>query len=309
MFDLSTSLVPVGEVSPLVDRAAWLERKQHSIGASDTPKVMGLSGSRVKLYLEKVGLLEPEPMTEEQKWGLRLEPLIAAAYEERTGRRIVKSQIFAEHPEYPWLSATIDCLTEDGDIVELKAVGGFGMGRQLGDDEDNETLPDSWCIQSQQQMMIHDRPVAFFGVFGSGLRLRTYTLKRHDALNGIIIGDVGRFWHNHIVPRIMPQDYEAKDAATLAKAYRRDSGEWLTLGHEHATAAMKYHEIKAEIKRLEDLRDVEKARMLGALGDAAGADLPGGWSLSRRVIEVNYKSRAAHTDSQVRFSVKEPRGC
>ncbi len=99
----------------------------------------------------------------------------------------------------------------------------------------------------------------------------------------------------------MPQD-----AATLVKAFRRDSGEWLTFGPEMLSSAQKFEQIKAEIKRLEDLRDIEKARLLGALGNAAGADLPGGWSLQRKVLEVRYKAREAHTDSQVRFSVKEP---
>ncbi len=308
MGDLSLSLVSIDEVSPLANRSAWLERRHTTSGASETPIILRFTGSLLKLYLEKRWLLEPEPPTEEQLWGLKLEPLIAEAYTEKTGRVIVRQQAFSVHPEFPWMSATIDCLTDKEDIVELKAIGNnFRLAQQLGDSENNESLPDSWVAQAEQQMMVLDRPVAFFGVFGPGLRLRHYTLKRHAGLDDIIQKQVDDWWHNQILAEVPPEDYVAEDAVTLAKAFRKQTGEWLSLGPELLNSAQKFEQIKAEIKRLEDLRDVEKARLLGALGNCAGADLPGGWSLHRKVLEVNYKAREAHTDSQVRFSVKEPK--
>ncbi len=304
---LLSELAPV-PVSPVTDREAWLEVRKSSSGASDLPVVLGLTGSRVKLCLQKWGDLEPDEPTEEMTWGLKLEPLIAEAFEEKTGRRIVKQQVFARHPEMPWLSCTTDCLTEDGDIVQLKAIGdNFRLSRQLGESEDNETLPDSWVAQEQQEMLILDRPVAFFGVFGPGLRLRTFTLKRHHAFKSIIVNEVGYFWNTYVVPRVLPEDFIPQDAQTLVKAFRRQTGEWLALGHDLTNSATKYNDLKKEIKRLEDLADVEKARLLAAVGNAAGADLPGGWTLNRKVIHTNHKAKAAHTATQVRFSVKEPK--
>ncbi len=297
------------EVSPLHNRQAWLEAKKSTIGGSEIAQVLGLSGSRVRLCLQKWGDLEPDPPTEAQELGLKLEPLLAELWQQRTGRTIVKQQVFAVHPEMPWLSCTADCLTSDRFIVQLKAIGDdFRLAQQLGESEDNESLPDKWVAQEQQEMLVLDCPVAFFGVFGPGLRFRTFTLKRHRGFGDMITDEVGRFWHDHVEARVLPQDFLPGDAALLVKAYRSRSGEWLSLGQEALNSAIKFNSIKEEIARLENLRDIEKARLLAAVGNAAGADLPGGWVLQRKVLEINHKAREAHTDSQVRFSVKEPRG-
>ncbi len=192
MGDLSLSLVSIDEVSPLINHKVWLEQKQHTMGASELAEVLGITGSRVRLFLRKTGRLEPDPPSEEQLWGLRLEPLIAAAFTEKTGRQIVKQQVFAVHPEKRWLSCTVDCLTEEGHIVEIKAMGPRNPHAwHLGQSEDSESLPDSWVTQAQQQMLVMDKPVVFFAVFGPGLQTRHFTLKRHDAFSAIFAPSSG----------------------------------------------------------------------------------------------------------------------
>ena len=295
-------------------RPEWLAERRKSIGASDAPIVLGLAGSRLKLWLEKVGLLEDddEP-TEEMLTGLDMEPVIAKHYERRTGRRIVALQRFLRHPERSWCSATIDGVTDEGRTVEFKMCGVHSPeGRELGDDGESETLPYKWIIQVNQQLAVGgasretDGKTADVAVWIDN-RLRVFPIERHDGLIEIIGSDIGEFWNSFVLPRIPPAEIVADDARTLTRAFRRNEGDWLLLGHQETEAAFCYKRLGEEINGLQKERDAAKARLLLSLGNAAGADLDQGWSVERKVVRVEHKAREAYEDQQVRIYVKEPR--
>ena len=54
----------------------WLQQRTHGIGGSDVAAIMGISKykSAYALYMEKVGLLQPEDISEKPAvhWGLSL---------------------------------------------------------------------------------------------------------------------------------------------------------------------------------------------------------------------------------------------
>ncbi|WP_165253618.1 lambda-exonuclease family protein [Paludisphaera soli] len=107
------------------EQARWLEWRRGGVGASDSPAILGVCPHRTRMavYLDKVGAAKPRKQTETQEWGIRLEPLITAAYAERADLAIVNRQACLESTEQPWLRATIDGIAEDGRIVEFKALG------------------------------------------------------------------------------------------------------------------------------------------------------------------------------------------
>ncbi|HEX5451234.1 MAG TPA: YqaJ viral recombinase family protein, partial [Candidatus Limnocylindrales bacterium] len=163
------------EITPDRDRAAWLRSRGSGLGGSEAAEALGLTGSRYRLFLRKRGMLDAEEPDDAMRWGLMLEPLIAAEYERRTGERIVGQQRFLRHPEMPWVLGTLDALTESGRVVDFKAVGLYGHGRSLGNDGDSETLPDSWVVQINQYMALArangegDGLSADVAVYGPGL--------------------------------------------------------------------------------------------------------------------------------------------
>jgi hypothetical protein len=95
---------------PSADRAAWLAARRTGIGASEVAAVLGLSPyeSPLDVYCRKLGLVPEKAETEAMRWGLRLEPLLAAEYAERTGYPLVATQVFLRHPDKPFLLATLD---------------------------------------------------------------------------------------------------------------------------------------------------------------------------------------------------------
>lgn len=292
-------------------RPEWLTRRKGGIGASESPIVLGLKPSRLKLYLRKIGELPEDEPSEEMRWGLRLEDDIVDAYQERTGRRVARTQVFGAHPEHEGMIATLDGITECGRVVEFKSVGLYGPARQLGDDGDSETLPDSFVVQVNQQLAIAgalglaDPDEADIVVFGPSLQLRIFAVRRNDDLVAMTADAIRSFMEDHVIPRIPPPELIPDDAETLVRAYRRDSGEILTLGDTALDAAVRYTEIGKAIRELEQERARAKAELLMALGDASGAALPGGWEIRRRLIEV--KEHAVKASTQVRLTVKGPR--
>lgn len=301
--------------TPHTDRDQWLRERRRGIGASEAPVILGLVGSRLKLYLDKRGELDPEEPNEAMQAGLDLETYIAKLYERRTGMKIVESQVCLQHPNMPWMLATIDGVREDGRIVEFKTIGEWSVnGKKLGDDGDSETLPDSWTVQVAQQLElarasgISEGTDADVAVLGPTIhRFRVYPLRRSADLFDVISPAVNEFWHHHVIPGIPPEDVEAADADTLAKVYRAQSGEWLTLGDDVLDLARRYHEMGRIEGEAGKERKAIKAQLLMAIGNADGVELPGGWRITRKVVETNYKAREAYTGTSIRLTVKEPR--
>ena len=287
------------------DRPAWLAQRHLSLGSSDAAVVCGVIGSRLKLWLEKTQRLPDSESNEAMRWGLRLEDDIADAWLERTGIPIVRFQVFCRHPEYPWMTATIDGLTADDDIVEFKAAGHFGHGAKLGDDGEIESLPEHWILQSHHQMLVTSNARMSFAVFGPGLRLRTFELPFDVELGAMIVEQERAFWHDHVLAGIPPVEIVSGDAAYLAQAYDEPDGSWAWLGQDVLESAVNFERIGKQIRELEKEREAHKARLLLALGDSSGAELPDGWSLERKIIDVKEFTVAAR--KQVRLFVKPPK--
>src|SRR3990167_10286820 len=95
------------------DRPSWLEARRQGLGASDAPVILGLSPWKtpLALYAEKLGLEIEEPeQTEAMAWGLRLQPVIIAAFQEQNPERVAIAKqefVIDRSPEHPWMLASL----------------------------------------------------------------------------------------------------------------------------------------------------------------------------------------------------------
>jgi len=109
---------------------AWLEARLDLIGSSDIPIITGHSSytSTLALWAEKSRLIGPAVFdattSERLSLGLALEPVIAAAYTTRTGRKLRRVRRTYASVGTPWAAASLDRVTaskaEQKRIVELK---------------------------------------------------------------------------------------------------------------------------------------------------------------------------------------------
>jgi putative phage-type endonuclease len=113
----------------------WLGVRRNGIGSSDAAAAVGLSTYKSPLepWIEETGRTlarEERPGQDDPRyWGTLLEPMVAAAYQARTGHKVRKLNAVLQYPTFPYLLANIDreIIGVPGMLVlECKTAGEFG---------------------------------------------------------------------------------------------------------------------------------------------------------------------------------------
>lgn len=266
-----------------VDREDWLAERSKGIGASEIAAVLGISpyddDTPLNLYLRKIGAIPPKEETEPMWWGTEMEPLIAKRYRMETGCEFIAEQLFIRHPEYPWMIATVDRITDEGRIVELKTIGQRGAGL-LGLDGTDE-VPAPWIIQTQQQLMVAEANLstikgdaADIAAVVGGQETRFFTVRRDERLCRQIIARGSEFW-KRVEERRPPEPKPGKDGRLLVYLYPDASGEieatptiqamadaWEDLGTELGEKKREHETLRDELLRLMEMEGAEYAVLM-----------------------------------------------
>jgi len=128
----------------------WLEWRKTKIGASDAVTIMGVSpwSTPYDLWLEKLDLSEPKPMTERMQRGINLQDAALECFRTMTGLAMFPE--IRTHPEYEWMVASLDGITLDGQhIVEVKCPGEKSHSLAV-----SGKVPDIYMPQLQHQMEV-----------------------------------------------------------------------------------------------------------------------------------------------------------
>ena len=128
----------------------WLEYRKGGLGSSDAPIIMGCSPwmTAEELFKEKIGKKKPKKMTEAMERGHRLEPAARAYYEFKSEIDFIP--ITVEHPQYPFLRASLDGYNEEFKIIlEIKAPGRETHLKALRGE-----VPEHYRIQCLHQLMV-----------------------------------------------------------------------------------------------------------------------------------------------------------
>jgi putative phage-type endonuclease len=214
------------EITPIkrMSREDWLSRRRHSIGASDSPAILGVespAGGPWNVYVSKVeGMQQAEK--DEMRAGLIFEPIMRPLLEERICK-IIKPSVFAKHKEIDFVAATPDGVLPDA-VAEYKRVD--PSKRDDWGDEGTDQIPDHVLVQVAHQMAVLDVPVAYVGVL-FGVRLpgdfKHYVVERDLALERIILTRIRAFWETHILTKTPPSMVGARDVGDfLARRYPAD---------------------------------------------------------------------------------------
>lgn len=193
-----------------LERTEWLEVRKTGVGASDAAAAVGLSPykSPLELWLEKTGrdatLPKPDSKdtTEPVYWGTLLEPIVAAAYTQQTGRKVRKVNAVLQHPQHRFMLANLDreVIGSPGvQILECKTAGEYGAALW------REGVPEYVQLQVQHQLAVTGKHAADVAVLLCGQRLDVHRIERDDELIGRLIQLEARFW-----------DYVVQDTPPLA---------------------------------------------------------------------------------------------
>lgn len=105
-----------------MDQQQWHEWRRQGIGASDAPVIMDVCPYKTKAKLleeKRTGIVQEE--TDRMRYGKEMEPFALDYFMSETGI-LLESQKCIEHPEYPWMRATLDGVSEEDNLIlEIKS--------------------------------------------------------------------------------------------------------------------------------------------------------------------------------------------
>lgn len=290
------------EVIPYQDEAAWKQIRRQHIGASEAAAVLGASNymTPLELYYRKRGELPEVTETTPMRVGKALEPIVRELYQEQTGNRVVCDQWLLVSKAHPFMAATLDGAVEGTSrLVELKTAHPRSSGEwgEPGTDE----VPVSYLLQVQHQMIVAGAEAADIAVLIGNADFRVYTVPRHDVLCERIIEAEAEFWE--AVKTGKPPKEQPTDAAVLARIAPKilDTID-LSDNPEAAADIEVYRSIGAEIKRLEEARNLAKYRLIRSMAHYESARV-GGLELRRTLVRK--KEHTVKATEYIQFSIKQ----
>ena len=297
-----------------LDRQQWLSVRQGGIGSSDAAAAVGLCPykSQLELWMEKTGRTpaeqEPPGMDDPRYWGTLLEPYVAVAYSQQTGRKVRKVNAVLQHPTFPYMLANIDrevvgC--PDVQIVECKTAGEWGSKRWL------DGVPAYIQLQVQHQLAVTNQQAADVAVLLCGQRLEIHRIDRDEEVIARLMVLEARFWQYVTTDIEPPADGSESSGHALRQLYP-GGGNTLDFCENRALS-----DTFAELVALKDELDIRgkdaerlKQALQQAMGDAARAVFATGEVTYKRAQDgtsLDTKRLAQdHPDLVTRYSVTKP---
>lgn len=216
----------------LPNREAWLEYREKGIGASDAPAVLGISPwkSALQLYAEKIGLMPIDKAeTNYLLWGLKLEPVMAKAYEEETGRVTIgaTNYVVYTHERYPWMFCTPDRFVVDKEkgkgVLELKNAAWV----KKADWADGAPL--MYQVQVQHQLAVTGLAWGAIAVLVGGNTFLHYDIPRDDEFIAGLIEREEWFWQRTCRGEAPDPDETKSAAEALGAIFKNPQAERIAL--------------------------------------------------------------------------------
>lgn len=215
-------VIPIQQHSP-----EWYAWRASGIGASYAPIIMGVSPYRTpyQLWAELTGNGPAQEVNAAMSRGTELEPEARRLYEAQTGN--IAEPVCCEHPELPWMLASLDGADMDGTrIVEIKTHGKDDHVAVLAG-----RIPDKDYPQVQHQLAVSGASCVDYVNYHDG-KIAIATAYPAEAYIMKLIEMESAFWH--LVQTNTPPELTDRDIV------ERDDADWLA-------AAAHYRVLKAAL--------------------------------------------------------------
>jgi putative phage-type endonuclease len=274
-------LIPTNE-------AHWLEMRKRDVTSTESAALFGMSPYTTHFELwhaKKSGLAREFKTNERMKWGNRLEAAIAHGIAEEQGWEIKPLKEYMRDPDARIGSSFDFVITnlEGGPVhLEIKNVDylAFRDGWIEHDDGGIEA-PEHIEMQVQHQMAVSGFKRAFIGAFIAGNRGVVIERERDEPVIAAIKAKVAEFWRTvdagEEPAAVMPGDAEA----VIRLNQYAQPGKLVDASGDANIAALvlEYKRLSADEAKAKEDKEVVKADLLKAIGDAEKVLLEG-WTIS-----------------------------
>lgn len=179
----------------------WHDERAKRIGASEVSNIMGSSylpsRNPTTLYKEKKGLAAPFVMNDVVQYGMDNEDGAREFFEKIIGKKFVP-EVYA-HDDYPFLGASLDGISEDGEILEIKC-----PTEKTLEKVSRGYLACYYYTQIQAAMLCSDTYNAHYFVFAPGRGGYHFTVPRCEEYCQEIIFRGTKFWNEFYLKDICP---------------------------------------------------------------------------------------------------------
>ena len=196
------------------------ERRRKYIGASEVAAILGLDPYRTPwdVWADKTGKLEESVTSEAAKIGQVFEVGILRLAEEVLGKITLNQWRVLQGTH---LSATDDAIVnETGRPVEAKFRGIYKFVGDEWGEAGTDQVPDDVIAQAQTQLLCTGSDLCHVAAFMTGRGFGLFEVPLDKDLGKTIIEAVERFWNDHIVKDIPPE--ESQPSASVIKRIRRE---------------------------------------------------------------------------------------
>lgn len=235
--------------------------RSRGVGGSDTPAILGVDPYRTArdVALDKLGESEERKATGPMLRGIYLEPVVAKMVRERTGIQFHKPKGTIIHPEHNWLVASLDGLSNKGDLLEIKCPNTSTFLKVK-----REGLPPNYQSQVQHYMTFPKIKRCHFVVFSAELWEMLIVEQEPDPeFQEIIINKTGEFWRN-LQAGILPPE-EEQPVIDLPKT---ENGEVLKLDTpDFIEAVNELREAQQILKEAKEYEEQVKQTIIDRMGN------------------------------------------
>jgi putative phage-type endonuclease len=266
-------VTPTGVLVARADapREQWLALRQQGIGGSDALAVLGLDPwkTRMEVFLDKTGKLPGREQSGRMRWGQIAEAPIAGWFTERTGIRARRCGLL-RHEERPWQRVSVDRLTADGGVLEVKNTNYHRRGEW--EDDLGETVADGAEAQAQHALAVTGLSHAWVCAQVGGEPPVIRRVERDDAFIADLVAVEAAFWD--LVRAGTPPALEGGAAAArlIARLYPDAvPGKTVELTAAQYDLLREYRKEGAAAKAAEGRKEEIKALITSVMGDAETA--------------------------------------
>ncbi len=250
------------------NREAWLEIRKRSLGSSDLARAVAWNQT-CRVILEKQGRVPGTETTDAMAWGLKLEHVVAqACYEKLIADglevELIDTDALYVHPDHKFLTATPDYLIKVNGrlgILECKTANAHNLSQW-------EVGPSDYA-QVQIYHQLECIPEAEFAIAACLILTPTFRHhfidRNHDVQKALVTK--ARWMWNFVESNELPP-VDSYDGDIVKALYPRSNGLEILLPEEALTFLEEYKVVSAQLKDLEDKKDVLGASLKAMLGEA-----------------------------------------
>jgi putative phage-type endonuclease len=275
-------------------REEWLRLRKAGIGGSDALAVLGLDPwkTRMEVWLDKLDSAPVREQSDRMRWGQVVEDSIADWFAERTGIGVRRCGLM-RNADRPWQQVSVDRLTADGGVLEIKNTN-YHRRSEWADD-DGEIVADGAEAQGQHALAVTGLSHVWVAAQIGGEPPVVRRIERDDAFIADLIACEQEFWA--LVQSQTPPALEGgKAAASLIARMYPDvvPGKTADLTGEQRELLREYHKEIAAEKAASARKDEIKAQITAAMGDAEFARFEG-----EQVATWGYRNRTSVPKEQI----------